>query len=411
MKKNLLCNQYLLAAALTLSLASSAWANSSGAPTGTAGAPGEDTCATAGCHSTSPLNSGPGRVNITFPSGTYTPGQTVRVRVTVEDPAAVRWGFNLTVRRESSNDFVGAFAVPATPTPAVIAIRNQGAARYVTHSPNGTFRAQTNQAAWEVDWTAPAAGSGPVRFYVAGNAANNNGANTGDRVYTSNLAVAEATSGPPAAITSGNTVLPQFVFGGGWSSSLYFTNPTASQVSFPVRFYNDSAAEMSFGGSATRQLIIPARGTTLIQAQNTGSLSQGWATFDLPTGVVGYGVFRQAVPGIPDQEAVVPFASGSGTRASLTYDESNLVTAAAVWYNGNANATVTILARDESGAQIGTSTLTMTPGTKQAFAVTEKIPAIGGKRGVLEFTTSGGNISVLGLRFSGSAFTSIPAAP
>ncbi len=329
----------------------------------------------------------------------------------MEDPSASRWGFNLTVRRESSNDFVGSFAVPSTPTPAVVAIRNQGTARYVTHSGNGTFRAQTSQAAWEVDWTAPAAGSGPVRFYAAGNGANNNGANNGDRIYTSNLAVAEASSGPPAAITNGNTVLSQFVFGGGWSSSLYFTNPTAAQVSFPVRFYNDSAVEMPFGGTAIRQLIIPARGTTLIQAQNTGSLSQGWATFDLPTGVTGYGVFRQAVQGIPDQEAVVPFASTNATRASLTYDESNLVTAAAVWYNGSSSAIVTIVARDEGGAQIGTATLTMQPGTKQAFAVVEKIAAIGGKRGVLEFSTPNGNISVLGLRFAGSAFTSIPAAP
>ncbi len=403
-------NRYSFAALLALSLASSAWGNSAGAPTGTTGAPGEDTCVV--CHSTSALNSGPGKVTITFPgAGTYTPGQTVRVRVTLEDPTAARWGFNLTVRKESSSDFVGAFALPSTPTPAVAAIRNQGTARYVTHSANGTFRAQSGQAAWEVDWTAPAAGTGPVRFYVAGNAANNNGANSGDRIYSSNLAVAEATSGPPAAITSGNTVLSQFVFGGGWSSSLYFTNPTASQVSFPVRFYNDSAVEMPFGGSAIRQLIIPARGTTLIQAQNTGSLSQGWATFDLPAGVVGYGVFRQAVSGIPDQEAVVPFAGTGATKASLTYDESNLVTAAAVWYNGATNATVTIVARDEGGTQIGTATLTMTPGTKQAFAVVEKIVAIGGKRGVLEFSTSAGNISVLGLRFAGSAFTSIPAAP
>jgi hypothetical protein len=87
------------------------------------------------------------------------------------------------------------------------------------------------------------------------------------------------------------------------------------------------------------------------------------------------------------------------------------VTAAAVWYNGASNATVTVTARDEAGTQIGTTTLTMTPGTKQAFAVVEKIPAINGRRGVLEFSTSTGNISVLGLRFAGSAFTSIPAAP
>lgn len=254
---------------------------------------------------------------------------------------------------------------------------------------------------WEFDWTAPSAGTGPVRFYAAGNAANNDGSDNGDRIYTSNLAVAEASSGP-------NTVLPQFAFGGGWSSYLYFTNTSSDQVSFPVRFYTDTGADLSFGGTSTRQMIIPAGGTALIQAQNTGDLQQGWATWDMPAGVVGYGVFRQAVPGRPDQEAVVPFSTTSGTRASLIYDDSNLTTGLAIWYNGSSSATVTLTARDESGAQIGTGTVALSPGTKTAFALSEKIPAISLKRGWLEVTTSTGNIAVLGLRFTFSAFTSIP---
>lgn len=393
--------------------AASIWANSSGAPTGTAGAPGDDNCAI--CHNGA-VNSGAGRVAVSLASGTtYTPGQTVRLRITLEDPSAARWGFNLTVRREASNDFPGSFAIPSGQSPALVQIRNQGTARYVTHSANtgSTFRGQRNTATWEVDWTAPAAGTGPVRFYVAGNAANNNGSTGGDLIYTSNLSVGEASSTPPPAVTAGNTVLSQFVFGGGWTSWLYFTNNTAAQVSFPVNFFNDNAAPMPFGGTATRQLIIPSRGSVLVQAQNTGPLSQGWATWDMPTGVTGYGVFRQAStgPGVTDQEAVVPFASSTGTRASLTYDDSNLVTAVAIWYNGGTQGTITITARDESGAQIGTATLTMQPGTKQAFALAEKVPAAALKRGLVEFTASTGNIAVLGLRFAGSAFTSIPAAP
>ncbi|MBS1832425.1 MAG: hypothetical protein JST65_06925 [Acidobacteria bacterium] len=331
------------------------------------------------------------------------------MRVTLADPTAARWGFSLTVRKESSTDFVGSFAVPSEPTTRVIQLN--GTNRYATHSPNGTFRQQASQAAWEVDWTAPAAGTGSVRFYAAGNAANNNGlADGGDKIYTGSLSIAEASSGP-VSITPGNTVIPQFVFGGGWTSSLYFTNNTTSQVAFPVRFYNDSAADMSFAGGSTKQLQIPPKGTALIQAQNTGSLTQGWSTFDLPTGVTGYGVFRQAADGRPDQEAVVPFAASSGTRASLTYDESNLVTGVALWYNGTQSATVTITARDEGGNQIGTGTITMQPGTKTAFALSDRVAAVSGKRGLVEFTTSAGNIAVLGLRFATAAFTSIPAAP
>lgn len=392
-------------------IACMAFAHASGADPGLTGAPGDDgTCVL--CHQ-GVLNSGAGRVTITFPGGnTYTPGATVRMRVTVEDPTARRWGFSLTVKKEASTTFVGAFAVPATGTAATTRIvTGLASSRYMTHTINGTFRQQATQAAWEFDWTAPAAGTGPVRFYAAGNAANNDADVTGDHIYATNLSIAEATNGPPPAIVAGNTILSQFVFGGGWTSSLYFTNNSDTQVSFPVRFYNDSAVDMPFAGASTKQLIIPLKGTALIQAQNTGSLQQGWATFDMPAGVTGYGVFRQAVPGIPDQEAVVPFATSTGTRASLTYDDSNLITAAAIWYNGVSSATVTLTARDEAGQQIGTANITMTPGTKVAFALKERIPAVEFKRGLVEFTTSTGNIAVLGLRFAGSAFTSIPPAP
>jgi len=250
-----------------------------------------------------------------------------------------------------------------------------------------------------------------VRFYAAGNAANNDGTNGGDRIYSTSLAVAEA-SGPPPIISAGTNILPQFVFGGGWTSSLYFTNNSGAQVSFPVRFFNDSAAEMSFAGGSVKQLILPPRGTALIQAQNTGSLQQGWATFDLPSGVNGYGVFRQAsVPPAPDQEAVVPFALTNGSRASMTYDDSSLVTAVAIWFNGAQQGNVALTAYDESGTQVGTATITMAPGTKAAFRLDERIPTVQGRRGTVEFSAPTGNIAVLGLRFTNSAFTSIPAVP
>ena len=57
---------------------------------------------------------------------------------------------------------------------------------------------------YEFDWTPPAsADAGPVRFYVAGNAANGNGMDTGDRIFTANITLTPAvSSGPRPAITS-----------------------------------------------------------------------------------------------------------------------------------------------------------------------------------------------------------------
>ena len=62
---------------------------------------------------------------------------------------------------------------------------------------------------YEFDWTPPAgADAGPVRFYVAANAANGNGQNTGDRIFTANITLTPggASSGPKPAIQSSNGV-------------------------------------------------------------------------------------------------------------------------------------------------------------------------------------------------------------
>lgn len=380
-----------------------AFSNTNGAPAGYTGAPGTNNCGA--CHAGSGGGTG-GQLRITLADGstTYSPGRTVRVRVTLQDLSATRWGFALSARREASTVAAGTFAVPATPTNPVVKI----VSGTVTQTVAGSFRAQMMQASWEFDWTAPAAGTGAIRLYAAGVGANNDGTAGGDRSYTATLSLSEAAE-PPPVLTTGNTILPQFVFGGGWTSSIYFHNRTSETVSIQVKFYADDASPLEVDGSATRTVQLAARATARIHAPNAGDLRQGWATFDLPDGVTGYGVFQQSAPDIPDQEAVVPFAPAKAPAANLLFDDSNRITAVALWHNGAANATITMTARDEDGAVLGAATIPMVPGNKTAFAVADKIPAITGKRGVLDFTAPSGAISVLGLRFGGAAFTSIPA--
>ena len=394
---------------IVMMAAASAFAHSAGSPTGFSGAPNEFDCTS--CHGGT-ANSGPGTLVIAFPDASgYVAGQKYRLRVSIADPTAKRWGFELSDRKDMTATFAGAFATVADTN--TTQIQRQGNLQYATHTTSGTFNQQVTQAAWEIDWTAPAAGTGTVRFYASGNAANGNGnADPGDKIYTTNLAVAENTaSTTPPAITTGNTVFSQLVFGGGWYTAMYFTNQTAAQVQFNVNFYTDSATTLSIGGSAFKTVLIPPGGTSIVEAQNAGtSTTQGWATYDLPAGVTGYGVFRQSVAGKGDQEAVVPFASSTGTKAQLTFDESTFTTAVAIWYNGASNGTITLMAKDESGGSLGSATITMMPGTKQAFAVTDRLPSISGHRGSLVVSTGSGSMAVLGLRFGGSAFTSIPPA-
>src|SRR5450432_4850008 len=79
---------------------SSVWGFSAGAPAGYAGAPADSTCVA--CHSNT-LNSGGGTLSITFPdSNGWVAGQKYRLRVTLQDPAATRWGFELTNRKDAT---------------------------------------------------------------------------------------------------------------------------------------------------------------------------------------------------------------------------------------------------------------------------------------------------------------------
>jgi hypothetical protein len=146
-----------------------------------------------------------------------------------------------------------------------------------------------------------------------------------------------------------------------------------------------------------------------VEVPTVGPLTQGWVQVEAPEGVIGYGIFRQTLQGVNPQEGVVPFSSSSSTGAAVVFDETNYVTAVAVLNPGSAPVTVTVVGRDESGAEIGRFQLPLNPRQRLAFVVRERpeMTTMLGKRGVLEFSAAGGRVSVLGLRFNGLAFTSI----
>jgi P pilus assembly chaperone PapD len=223
---------------------------------------------------------------------------------------------------------------------------------------------------------------------------------------THDVAVSDPSVQSAAPVAS--SVLPQFAFGGGWYSALYFTNLTGAAVSFPVNFVSDAGTPLtvpSLGGSTT-EVKLAAYGTAIIEAPNVGSLVQGYAAFTLPSGVFGYGVFR----GQGDQEAVVPLSDAGASSNTLTWDETNLITAVAIVNPSSTAATVGVTLWDEDGNTIGTSSVALPPNGKTAAAL-RSLPGLGGmvgKRGSARFSVSAGSVAVLGLRFDGLAFTSIP---
>jgi concanavalin A-like lectin/glucanase superfamily protein len=214
--------------------------------------------------------------------------------------------------------------------------------------------------------------------------------------------------------TTARAFLGQFAFGGGWYSAIYFTNIGLSEVSFPVSFTADNGTPLtvpSIGGSS-KTITLAAGASTVIEAPNAGALVQGYVTITVPPGVTGYGVFRQSIPGIPDQEAVVSL-SPAVANVPLLFDETKYISGVSIVNPGSLSTTVFISAIDNTGAPIGTSTVLLAPFNKTAIAL-RSLPGLSGivgKQGSARFSVTGAQVVVLGLRFNGVAFTSIPTQP
>jgi hypothetical protein len=227
------------------------------------------------------------------------------------------------------------------------------------------------------------------------------------------LTTASVVINSTGTLSTGQYVLPQFVFGGGWYTALYFSNSKTTPATVTVNFVADNGTPLNvpaLSGSSTT-VNIPAGGSARIEAPNTGTLNQGYATVTLPEGVTGYAVFRQTVAGTPDQEAVVPLANAASTTSTLIFDDTNFITGVGIVNPSSVATTVTVTAKSANGGSLGTATIPLAAKSKTALNLrtVAGLSGIANNRGSLTFTTSGGNVAVLGLRFFGTAFTSIPA--
>ena len=209
------------------------------------------------------------------------------------------------------------------------------------------------------------------------------------------------------------TVMGQFVFGAGYSTYLYFSNAGPAAASFTVNFIGDNGSPLtvpSLNGSSTT-VEVPAGGTAIVSAPNNGSaLNQGYATFNLPPGVSGYGVFRLQGTGI--SEGTSAYGPSLATSATMVFDQTGgLVDGIAVANPTGSSETVTVKATDNNGNLLGNGTITLAAHNHTAVPLSSisGLSGLTGTSGQLTFSVTSGAISVLGLRFNAGAFTSILA--
>jgi hypothetical protein len=163
-----------------------AFAFSYGPPLEFTGAPGEETCFK--CHREHPVNSGQGAVTIEGLPERYEAGRSYPLRVRVTDPLGGRWGFEITAVADDGGP-AGLFYSPNQSLVRTLGPSQRLGRYYASHTTAGTYAGQAGGAVWEFEWRAPGEDLGPVRFFVVGNAANNDGTDYYDRIYAANAAV------------------------------------------------------------------------------------------------------------------------------------------------------------------------------------------------------------------------------
>jgi len=67
-----------------------------------------------------------------------------------------------------------------------------------------------------------------------------------------------------------------------------------------------------------------------------------------------------------------------------------------------------MILRNDAGATLQTTTIPVPANGHYAFVLGGIYPLAAGKRGTIELDSSGAQISVIGIRANGNAFTSIP---
>ena len=176
-------------------------AKSAGPPLCSSGAPGEETCAYAGCHdgAGSTPNTGPGIANISFSGANneYVPGQTYTFMLSLNQSNVQRFGFQATVIKNADDSTAGnAIITDAVRTwmfekQGWCGIRRQ----WVEHTFDGIAPVAAAWGEWSFDWTAPSTNVGDITIYSAMLAANTDLLDTLDQTYTNTLTITPQTTG------------------------------------------------------------------------------------------------------------------------------------------------------------------------------------------------------------------------
>jgi hypothetical protein len=247
----------------------------------------------------------------------------------------------------------------------------------------------------------------------------NRGIYNAQRIARNTAGATTHASKPDVVVLMGDTIVPHVVDGGGWKTTFKFVNLNNYPVTFKLLFFADNGTDLNLpilgvGTVINLMITLPVAGS--IEADTAGMnsvLSQGWAYLlqQRPNDSIGgFAIFREHVPGAPDQEAGVPIVNQFDNHFALIYDNTGPFLTGVAIANASpvTSALIPVNIRDSSGNIVESEVISLAPCGHMAFVLPAMWPSTAGQQGVVEFLVSGLGVGALGLRFNGPAFTSFP---
>jgi len=265
-------------------------------------------------------------------------------------------------------------------------------------------------------------GNGTLSYQVSSNAG-------GARSDTFTIAgFSYAVEQQPAALANLNFVgsMPHIAAEENWTTTFTFVNKgsvpftgrfslfadTGDSLTLPLKFPQTSSASSLLAGALDRTLSANASLIVNTAGAQTPPVQVGSAQLAATGAIDGFAIFH-LIPGA--QEAVVPLETRNARSYLLAYDNIGGVVLGVALQNISTQPTnIPVLIRDDSGAEIGTGTLSLPGSGHTSFVLSNQFPVTANLRGTVEFDTpSAGQISVLGIRTTQlgttTTLTTIPA--
>jgi hypothetical protein len=229
--------------------------------------------------------------------------------------------------------------------------------------------------------------------------------------------------------SSGSTLsrtgaLSQIASGGGWKTSFYLINTSAAAVDVQVNLWADSGAALSLpliitiagasqnmNASNVSETIGPNSPLLIESAAPTTDSLTGWAEILSSAAVAGYSAFHYTSLGGIQSEGTVPLEQTFQTAFDLPFDNVNSFGTGVALANLSATqaASISATVEDAAGNQLATQAINLPANGHQSFSLAGLLPVVAGNRGVIHFSSLGGNVTGLGLRVNPlGGFTSVP---